>query len=265
MKLSDILFESSEQKVDEFARILEIEVENVGRVLLYRGMPRNLNIDYFERYETVEQRPPRDTNVNINNYIDRIGTNDYSDEYISRKRNVVFTTLSLKTAKEYGLAYIIFVPKQYRAVKINQDPTESYFNGISSTLAQLNYLIHKDEKRTRKLEKFIYDIYGSDKVTYENAFNLLNNINSIEDIDLMLNDVLSVTSKKNINHYVKCFIDLKKITKLYFNKLEYVEAPWDNIKTYEIMINCPWYYAVDVAFFKTNFIYDKVSNKYVRK
>ena len=291
MKLSDILFESEDISVNVFERMLETELTNVGRNLLYRGI--KVDVKTFKKIDTLDYRPPKDTDKDVNDYIDRLGKSIYGDKYISRNKNVVFTTLNYNLASSFGKAYIIFVPKSYRAVSLRDDPTDGFFYKIWSSIyndiktgfdeyltpyVQFDYLKSRNTNLKKEFKLLKEKVYGKNNDTFFPNNGILSQINELSDIDKMYESITSFLNKlrglatersfNQINEMQEYFDSgfelLEKNTKDYFNSLKFVTAPWEETMAYEIMINCPWYVMVDKDLFGHNFWYDDQEQKYKR-
>ena len=283
MKLSDILFESEDVDVDDFEKMLETELTNVGQNLLYRGIKfkqKKIPIDVttFKKVDTLDYRPPKDTGEYMNDYIESIGKSIFGNKYISRNKNVVFTTLRRNIAKSFGKVYIIFVPKNYKAISLRYDLTDNIFLKIGDAIyfsiddgfEELTDYVKLNTNLEKELEQLKEEIYGK---------NIMYQINELSDIDKMhkkiidfLNILRGLTTKKSFSkiddiqeYFDNGFELLEKNTIEYFDSLKFVTAPWEETKAYEIMINCPWYVMVDEDWFLKYFEYNSFENKYVRK
>lgn len=266
MKLKDILFEydfdqeneENEREVAEFDKILQKDVVNVGSVLLWRGV--NVDIETFKRFDVPSSREPRDTDRDVNNYIENTRVHDYKGKTISRKGQVIFASTEINEVYDYGNVWIVFVAKKYKAVYCKEDPTNEFFSEMD-----FNYLDYLLDNVKRMLK--------SDMITKKfNYIFKLNYPKNLSELRFMISQLKRFVkeygynddTKLNVNELIMACKYIEQNTVEYFDSLYVAEAPWQT-GFYEVMIECPYYYLVDEDWFMKNFKYDKNTNSYRRK
>ena len=288
IKLGKLLIENDDfDEVDEFDRLLNTELTNVGKALLYRGV-LNYTDDSYVRKVPPAERMPKDTMGVIQDFIERIRVNDYGGKPISRVKNVFFVTPNYNTAEHYGRVHIVFIPKKYRAVYGIVDPTSEYFshiavywlvffNGLNSFREWYNKELREPgsksdllDERLEYIFKFAKEYDENDKVVSLDPLREL-----LEVVDSYISDHGSIINPLNsISSGVNQIVDT---TEGYFADLVEAKAPWftrveldmsdqhsrfNEKKINEIVIQCEYYYLVDFIWFSNNFMFDEELNRY---
>jgi hypothetical protein len=288
INLSEILLENDSfdnQKIDEFDNLLKTKLTNVGKNLLYRGVRNYINGPYIQKIPPIN-RKSRDTIGIIHEFIERIRINDYNGEPISRVNNAFFASPLFDDAQEYGKVYIVFIPKEYKAMYSTVDPTEEYFSDLSvywllffNGLQKFKDFYDKELKDSNSLRyifNFANEYDNSDKIISLEPLRELKNI-----VDNFINDNnSSIDSFDSLNYISKGVNQIINVTDSYFADLIEAKAPWvtqvdmgkndkhyrlNNKKIYEIIIECEYYYLVDIDWFTNNFEFDSELNGYRKK
>lgn len=262
-KISNLLFEQIDD-VSTFEQILANDVENIGSVILERGVVDA--IDTFKLFQTHEKRNPRNTNTEVNQMIENMRENDYKGIFPSRIYNALFATTQSGTAESYGKKHYCFVVKPYFASYSMDDATISYFNEMS------DYLIYAGKRITSLIN--IDPKYKDEIYEIRNLCANASQIQSVEELKITIGQIDDIINDPDIDTFLEDVLvevsetiqDIINLIVEYFEEslFENAKAPWES-DAIEYTITCKEFYLVDIVWFQKNFKYSTFRKRYVRK
>lgn len=229
----------------------DIEGGEYGDNYLWRGVSKK--VETVVKIKPRADRKPLNTPVKVNNFIEAWRKTYYPN--LPSRLNSVFMTLDYYDAKDYGYPVACFLPKRQSKIFRLNNTSDSYVFGmqIENIMNPLFSLlsVHKDdiEYTNHQLKYAIEYMTRTDNYDLDTMQVFVNHYEDAKKLTIQN----SRTQEKILS--VLEVLE-KKIETDYFDRFEEIKNPWDPLKYDELMIQCPYYYAVNEDWLTEDRFYD---------